>query len=732
MPFPRFLEYFICDAPIFDISRHAVGTTAIFLTSAAAFQSASAADATPAGAGDDASGGEPEEITVIGTRSVVNEKLGGNVEDVPQSINVITAKTLQEEAVTNLKDALKNVPGITLNAGEGAARGDTVNLRGFPAFNDFFLDGIRDAGVYTRDSFDLETLEVLKGPSAILFGRGSTGGVINQVTKAPSLSEFETAALQFGTNSQIRATGDVDMAIGPSAAVRFNGMFEHSEVTDRDNVFNHRWGVAPALALGIGEDDSMNLSYLHQEENDRPDVGIPFVNGAPAPVPRNLDFGLLSDYFRTSVDVGTLRLEHRFSDDFSVTNTARVAVYDFENHFSGPNFGKTPPGPTTPITSILVGRDDPASSGPQEIMSDQLDFNAHFDTLSIKHDLVTGIELSRETLDIGRYLNPFNSNNNWIPEVPLLNPNPAQSLPTLPVTSLQRTKADGMAAYLEDTIHLTDQLSLIGGVRFDRFVASFNQYTITSNATLNFARTDNVTSPRAALVWEPTEYQHYYFSYGTSFDPSAEALSLSAKTTGLGPVKANSIEAGAKTDWLDGKLSLTGAIFRIEVDNAQTNDPENPNVVVLAGNQRVNGLELGASGHLTENWEILAGYTYLDAKTISSGTPGTAGKFLMNTARNAVNLWTEYYVDDHWEVGTGGNFLGRRYGDLQNTASIPSYFLWNAMVAYKIDEHYDVQMNVTNLLDRYYYDNSYFTSASENHIIPGAGRTFTIVAHAHF
>ena len=731
MRLPRFLDLAVQGAPYFDLSRHALGTTTLFLSSAVAAHGALADPARPAQSDSEAA--EPEEIIVTGTRSVVKEKLGGNVEDVPQSINVITAKTLSEQAVTNLQDALKNVPGITLNAGEGAARGDTVNLRGFPAFNDFFLDGIRDAGIYTRDSFDLETLEVLKGPSAILFGRGSTGGVINQVTKAPVLAGFEDATLQFGTNSQIRATGDVDMAIGPAAAIRFNGMAERSEVSDRDNVLNRRWGIAPSLALGIGEDDSLNVSYLHQQENDRPDVGVPFLNGAPPPVPRNLDYGLLSDTFKTSVDIATLRLEHRFSDDFSLTNTARVAVYDFENHRSSPNFGTTVPGPTTPLAGITVGRDDPASSGPQEIMTDQLDFNAHFDTASIKHDLVTGFELSRETLDMSRYLNPFNSNNNWIPRVPLLDPNPGQTLPQpLPVTSLQRTKADGMAAYAEDTIHLTDQIDLIAGVRFDRFVASFNQYTIATNATLNLAHTDNVTSPRAALVWEPTEYQHYYFSYGTSFDPSAEALSLSSKTANLGPVKANSIEAGAKTDWLDGRLSLTGAIFRIEVDNAQTNDPDHPNAVILAGNQRVNGIELGASGHLSENWEILAGYTYLDAKTIASGTPGATGKFLMNTARNAFNLWTEYYVDDHWEIGTGGNFLGRRYGDLQNTASIPSYFLWNAMIAYKVDEHYDVQMNVTNLLDRAYDDNSYFNTAAENHITPGAGRTFTFVAHAHF
>ena len=716
---------------LFGISRRAFGTTTVCVTSAVGLSHA-LAETTGIDQADGNSQSQPEEIVVKGTRSVINEKLGGSVQDAPQSINVISAETLKAEAVTNLQDALKNVPGITLNAGEGAARGDTVNLRGFPAFNDFFLDGIRDAGIYTRDTFDLETLEVLKGPSAILFGRGSTGGVINQVTKAPTLTPLDAATLQFGTNSQIRATGDVDMPIGPSSAIRLNAMGERSEVADRDNVFNRRWGFAPSVALGIGEPDSLVLSYLHQQENDRPDVGIPFLFGRPAPVPRNLDYGLTSDYFKTSVDVGTLRLKHEFSDDFSIANTCRVGIYTFSNYRSSPNFGKEVLFPGESLSLIGVGRDDPASSGTQINFTDQLDFTAKFETGFLSHVVTSGIELGRETNELARFQNPFNNTNNWIPFTPLLNPNPQQTRPLEPVTSVQRTKGDEQAAYILDTVHVADYLDVIAGLRYDRFVASFNQYTLTTKATVDFGRTDNVASPRAAIVFKPTETQRYYFSYGTSFDPSAEALSLTAGTANLGPVKAKTYEFGTKLDWLGGMLSTTGALFRTEVTNAQTNDPDNPGVTVLAGNQRVNGLELGVSGHITEDWEILAGYTYLDAKTVASGTPANVGKFLLNTARNAVNLWTEYYLDDHWEVGTGGNFLGRRYADMAQTASIPSYFVWNGMVSYKINDQYSIQMNANNLMDRVYYDNSYFTSAAENHITPGAGRTITFLAKAFF
>jgi catecholate siderophore receptor len=718
--------------PYFHVARHATGATAIFLGSTLGVVGAYAQTADKDGDGDH----DRDEIVVTGNRSVVNEKLGGSVMNAPQSIGVVSIKTLQEEAVSNLQDALKNVPGITLNAGEGNARGDSVNLRGFPAFNDFFLDGIRDAGLYTRDTFDLETLEVLKGPSAILFGRGSTGGVINQVTKAAQLNPIQAATLQFGTNSQIRATGDLDLPIGPSGAFRLDGMAERSEVTDRKDVFNRRWGIAPTVAFGLGGPDTVTLSYLHQQQNDRPDAGIPFLDGSPAPVARDADFGLLSNYFKATVDVATFRYKHQFSDDYAIVNTFRAGNYYFHNERVSPVYGDE--DLSIPRSQLLVGRDDPASSGTQINLTDQLDFRAHTDFGFVTQDLTVGLEYGRETNDINRYDNPFDGNNNWVPQTPLFNPNPDAGLPKVePVAANQRTASLIQAAYLLDTIHIGDDFDLIGGARFDRFSATFTQDTYIGSddapkGSVNYGRTDNVTSPRAAIVYKPAPNQSYYFSYGTSFDPSAEALQLDSGTAGFGPVKATTYEVGAKTDWLDGQLVFTAALFRTELTNAQIADPERPGIVISAGNQKVDGLELNVTGHITENWEILAGYIYLNPITVGATDPENRGKLLVNTARHQANLWTEYYIDDHWEVGTGGNFLGKRYADLANTASLPAYFVWNGMVAYRLNDHYSVQMNVNNLLDRRYYDGSYYADATENHAIPGAGRTFTFLAKANF
>lgn len=664
-----------------------------------------------------------EQIVVTGIGSLTQDKLPADLQNTPQSITVVNSKLMAEQATTRLEDALKNVPGITLNAGEGAARGDTVNLRGFSAFNDFFLDGVRDAAVYTRDSFNLDSVEVAKGPSAILFGRGSTGGAINQVSKAPTLTPLTSALVDFGTNDEYRVTSDLDLPLGPSAAVRFNAMGESSEVADRDDVKNRRWGVAPSLAVGIGGRDSLTLAYLHQQENNIPDAGIPFVNGRPAPVPRDAFYGLATDRVTAYDDIGTVRYRHGFNDQVAVIDTLRYANYQFAYSDNMPNFGGNVPNVATPLASILVGRDAPASSGLQTNLTNQTDAISHFTTGFVSHTLVTGVEFSRQTSNINRYVNPFNSNNNWIPETPLLDPNPNELAPAEPVSSQQYTGAHSSSAYAIDTLSFGRHLDLVAGARYDRFSADYIQLTESSGAVLHLQHVDNVGSPRAALIFKPTPLLSYYFSFGTSFDPSAEALSLTTKTANLGPVKAKTYEAGAKTGWLDGALSITGAVFHTEVDNAQTNDPENPTITTLNGNQRVNGLELGASGYLTRHLEVFAGYTYLDARTISSGTAAYIGKDLPNVAHNALNLWTEYELSEAWEVGVGGSWLGHRFADYGESVNIPGYVVWNAMTSYRVNKNLFLQLNGFNLANRLYYENSYYTSASENHVIPGAGRT---------
>lgn len=686
------------------------------------------------------------EVVVTGIRPLLGNKIPLTIQDTPQSVNVVSQRLLEEQSVTRLEDALKNVPGITLNAGEGAARGDTINIRGFSAFNDFFLDGIRDAAIYVRDPFNLQSVEVLKGPSATLFGRGSTGGAVNQVSKAPALSQFGVLNADYGTNDEYRGALDLNQPLGHDAAFRLNAMGESSGVAGRDYVKNRHWGVAPELAFGIGEPTTVTLAYLHLTENDVPDDGIPFVNGAPAAVGHHNFYGLASDKADSVVDIVTVRIAHEFSSDIILANTLRYANYEFNYQFDAPNFGSIASGgqgaptPGTPLSSILVGRDAPDSSGVQTNLTDQLDLTAHFSTGFLTHTLVTGIELARQTNDLDKYNNPFNGNNNWVPETPLLNPNPNQVKPHEPVTATQDTTADSEAGYVTDTVNIGSHLDLIAGVRVDRFAAAYDQVTLKTGALLKLGHTDVVASPRVALVFKPASWQSFYVSYGTSFDPSAEALTLTSKLANLGPVKATTYEGGSKTSLLDGGLLVTGAIFHTEVDNAQINDPENPALTVLQGNERVQGFELGATGHIGPKLEITAGYTYLDG--VTSGTAGTnpvvgySNVLIPNLARNSANVWAEYYLTNPWEVGLGVNYLDRRVANVvspgTSAAFVPSYVVWSAMTSYKINDKLSVQVNLINLFNAFYYDNVYYTSASENHTIPGAGRTARFTLRASF
>ena len=687
----------------------------------------SAAVDDPAGAPAPAPDPKPlSQITVSGVRPLLHDKLAESEQNAPQSITVVTRRLMAAQGTASLEDALRNVPGITLNAGEGAARGDTVNLRGFSAFNDFFLDGVRDAAVYTRDDFDLQSIEVLKGPAAVLFGRGSTGGAINQVSKAPLPTPFEDFTTELGTSDLYRATADLDAPIAPTAAVRLNLMGQSSAVAERDDVRNRRWGVAPAVAFGIGGQDSLILAYLHQQENDILDTGIPFLDGRPAPVPRNAFFGLSSDRATTDVDIFTARYRHDFNDSVSLDDTLRYGHYGFDYQFEAPNFGDDVPTAATPLADISVGRDAPDSSGLETNLDEQLDLTAHFDTGFIAHTLVAGVEIARQTSRIDRYRNPFNSDNDWIPETPLLDPDPNEVRPVEPVASTQDTVAPSGGAYVIDTLALGRYVRLTGGFRYDDFSARYNSLTVESGAQLTLHERNRLGSPRASLMIKPTPRQTYYLSFGTSFDPSAEALTLTTKTADLGPVKAKSFEVGAKSEWLGERLMLTQALFHTEVDNAQTNDPDNPTITVLNGNERVEGVELQAIGRLTAHWEIFSGYTYLDGRTLASGTAADVGKLMPNTAHNQLNLWSEYELPGGWEIGGGGNWLSHRFADSAETAYVPGYLVWNAMVSYAASPHLSLQLNADNLFNKLYYDGVYYTSPAENHVIPGAGRSVAL------
>jgi catecholate siderophore receptor len=708
------------------------------------------------------------ETVVVTAKKTALDLLPEKILDTPQSINVIPVEVIKQQGLNNLQDALRNVPGITLNAGEGGTHGDLVNLRGFSAGDDYFMDGLRDTGLYDRDTFDYQSLEVYKGPASTLFGRGSTGGVINQVLKAPELYPIQDFVLTGGDNAEVRGTADVNYVLGEHSAVRLNLMAMRSNYNGRPFDRSQRFGAAPSIAFGLDTDTTFTLKYLHQQEDNIPDYGVPFLFDKPAPVAQDSYYGLPSDdRFKTEVDVVTARVEHRFDDTFTVTDTARYGHYWFDSRQTAPTYGSancfnttaTPgyfagaalcaalpsasrkpvttfnpyyPVLGTPVSAVSVLRDRPSSKGTIATMMNQLNGTTKFATGPLAHTLTVGVEYDNETADLTRYTNQ----NTVIVPTPLLAPNPFEAFPGHQTTVRQKpiTKTETWGFVATDTVDFTDQWSLTGAVRFDHFTARFDQAVGTPS---HFRHTDDVWSPRAALVYKPDADISLYFSYGTSFNPSAENLSLAANNQALPPEEDRTFELGGKAQILDGKLAVTAALFNTEMTNARITDPLNPSLQALAGTEHVNGFEIGAQGYITEHWEIVAGYTYLDPTAVGLAGVGVHGP-VPNTAHNQANVWTTYDFDGGFKLGTGLNYVGMRRAGTDNmtvpgsivVATVPSYVTWDAMAGWQIDDNYAIQLNGYNLTDEYYFVNAYFTRPGENHTNPGPGRTFLVTLTA--
>ena len=697
-------------------------------------------------------GSASETVVVTGERSSL-DVLTQKILNTPQSINVVPLDVIREQGLANLQDALKNVPGITLNAGEGGAHGDTVNLRGFSVSDDFFLDGERDTGFYTRDTFDDESVEVFKGPASTLFGRGSTGGVVNQVSKKPTLDAENEFQVTGGTNSEIRATADIDMPTGATSAVRVAAMAQRADVEGRSFARDQRFGIAPSFAMGIGTDTRFTLSLFHQQEDSIPDFGIPFVNGKPAPVARDTYYGLPSDdRWKTDVNIATARLERTFNDALSVSDTARAGFYWYESRVTAPHYGnancypaaapwsgaplcsgakgeipatvENPLGPMAemPLDEVFVQRDRPSSKGTVQTLMNETDLTAKFATGMLRHTLVIGVDIDRETADLTRFANQGGD----IVPTPLLAPDPFEPFPGTQTTVSQRpvTTTSTLGVFALDTVGIGPHWTVEAALRFDHFGARYNEPI----RGIHFTHTDDIVSPRAALIYKPDDSSSIYFSFGTSFDPSAENLSLSSRNADLGPEKDRTFEIGAKKLWLESGLSTTVALFDTEMTNARIADPLNPSLQALAGNERVMGFEFDVQGHISEAWEITAGYTHLDPHSyglVAANTDGT----IPNTAHNEANLWTTYRLDARFKLGTGLNYLGRRPGDAGGTQSAPGYVTWDAMASYKLSDTIALQLNALNLADANYFANVYYSSAAENHAVPGAGRTILLTAN---
>ena len=638
--------------------------------------------------------------------------------DTPQTVGVVSQTTMQQQGVTTLRDSLRNVAGISLAAGEGGAQGDNLTVRGFTARNDLFIDGMRDFGSYYRDPFNTQEVEVLQGPASVAFGRGSTGGVVNQATKLPNLNQFITVDLGLGTDATRRGTLDWATPVkhlGSGAAFRLNAMGNIGGVADRDVAENRRMGIAPSLALGLGTPTRLTLSYFHQNADDIPDYGIPWLFNGPSPVPHNNYYGLRDgNFLRTYDDIGTARVEHDINDKVTVRDQFRYANYGrraliTEGQLTGVTFG-------TPLEDMRVTRNEIGVYSTETNLDNQLDLVAHFQTGALRHTFVAGAEGGRETSDPTRP--------KWTaPKTGLLDPDPTDSLnPVVTVTSRVSDRALSASTYALDTMSI-GKWAFSGGVRFDRFDNTYDQFVGTL-AHLN--RIDQKATWRAAAVYKPVPIGSFYFSAGTSFNPSAEALALSAGTANVAPETNLTYEFGTKWDLRRSRLQVNSSWFRTTKQNAREASPTNPLLYVLAGNQRVSGAEADIRGRVTSRWDLLASYAYLDSRVVSSQFyPGAVGYPLANVPKNTFAFWSTHRLPKHFEVGVGSNYVSSR--NASSTApldatthlvkQVPGYWVFNAMASRSFGEHVDLQVNVYNIANRYYYDQLH-----PGHIVLGPGR----------
>jgi catecholate siderophore receptor len=673
--------------------------------------------------------------------------------DIPQFVNTVPEAVIRSQGVTSLQDALRNVPGITFTAPEGGVQAAQIFwLRGFQAGGDLFLDGVRDIGQYNRDLFATEYVEVLKGPSALMFGRGSTGGVINQVPKTADLLPRNEAAVTLGSFDTKRASYDLNLRLGEASAFRVAALAENSG-SFRYPQDADRLGVAPSLRFGIGTGTDVTLSYWYLKTRDVTDYGQPNLGAtfgfALPPVDVRKYYGFANhDYTELETHIATFRIDHRISEAVSLRNTLRWANYRREMEATIPSLSTTdangaPVTAATPVSLLRVNRTHDASRSRDNddgVLINQTELTWKLSTGGIRHTLLGGVELARERLD--RHTNALDANpaaagiQAPAATTPLLDPDPYTTLSyTKAPLNRNFSRADSIAAYAQDQLELSKQWKALLGLRWERYAASTEQTALHPNGTAAgpFARTDSYLSGRAGLMWQPTGVQAYYVSWGNAYNPSGElgvygasGTNLSAINDDLGPEKTVNYELGGQWDFAGG-LRIRSALFRTEKTNARMADPSNAAVNILAGKRRVDGLELEAQGSLARNWDLFAAYALMDGRIVK-GPANVQGKEVP-LPEHSGSIWTLYRLGGGWQLGGGALFSSARWIDDQNRARIPSYVRWDATLGY-IQKKYDVQLNGYNLTDKKYYLGGYENGA--NRVLPAAPRTVMLTLRYRF
>jgi catecholate siderophore receptor len=764
--------------------KHTPVTLAVFATLAMPLALHAEVNTTAAAAEPVAQQGDGKmpEVTVTG-RAANNEfqipqrsasdKFTAPLLDTPKSVTVVPAEVIAQTGATSLADALRTVPGITMGAAEGGNPvGDNLFIRGYNAQTDTYIDGIRDSGSQSREVFAIEQIEVVKGPNSAYGGRSSAGGGVNIVSKTAKLDNFYNGSVGFGTDNYKRVTADINRTIGTDSAFRIAIMGHENDVPGRGPVGGNRWGIAPTIGFGLSGPTQVNLSYYHMQSSELPDTGIPFNNpvtsgadvakngnGTPVSVPRDTFYGLTNRDFRdTKTDIATVDVKHDFGNGLTLRNVTRYGKTDNDYVWTQPDDSKG-----NVVRYGTVWRRANSRVTETETLANSTALSGEARTGTLKHNFSTGIEFSREQTDRSTYVFTPGTSNPLMPAAnattcptsgaetlyncaPLVGANPddpwVYSRSVSPAQTSVRTNT--RAAYAIDTIEFTPQWLLNVGVRWDDFTSTLNVPQYTLNGTTTAAQHAQVNSTfanyQAGLVYKPAANSSVYLSYGTSSTPPGNdgGDGLDALTNviqNLQPQESKNFELGTKWEVLSRRLSLSAAIFKSNMDNARVTAPDGTTQNV--GKKSVRGVEFGATGSITNAWQVFGGYTWLDGRIDDNGFVNTGttakpewtaspynGNVFPTTPKHSATLWTTYKVLPNLTVGGGLNTMSKVYANINNNKWVPGYTRFDAMASYIVNPNISLQLNVQNLSDKLYFDKV----SSPHYAGVAAGRSASLTA----
>ncbi len=712
-------------------------------------------------------GSQQQDPTTYNVEKSASKKYTAPLLDTPRSVTVVPQQVIKDTGALTLQDALRTVPGITFGAGEGGnPTGDRPFIRGFDAQSDTYVDGVRDTGAQSREVFNLEQIEVSKGPNSAFGGRGSAGGSLNLISKQAKAGNFTDGSFTYGSDQTRRYTLDTNQEfLDGNAAFRLNLMTHDQNVAGRQAVDASRWGIAPSVTFGLNGPTRVTVSHYHLESDDTPDSGIPYAKSAdrskhnpdkPVNVDRDNYYGLEDrDFQKSRIDTSTITFEHDFNDALSLRNTTRYGTAHQDYIWTQPDDSQGN------INNGTVWRRNNNRISTTTTATNQTDLFGEFYLAGFKNSFTTGLEFTREDSKRDGYTVNTNTGssagaNKCRPAIvgapsgynctSLENPNPHDPWNGSIVRNYKplNTVATTKAIYGFDTIDLNEQWQVNVGARFDSFETTAKNHGV--SPTTKFEDSSSFWNWQAGVVYKPAPNGSIYASYATSATPpgsmldngdTGNAVDTFAVKNNLEPEETTNYEIGTKWNFLDERLELTAAIFRTDKDNArvlvsnQTYDN--------AGQSRVDGLELSASGKITDKWKVFAGYSYLDSELVKAGKSGRSGTVnataasndgnqMPNTPENSFSLWTTYDVLPNATIGGGTFYVDKVYGDVANTMYVPDYWRYDAMASYKLSKNVDFQLNVQNVFDKQYFDKAY----ASHYASQAAGRTVLLSTNFHF